>query len=167
MLPRFLPLLPIPAYTELAAAVRRRGDRAGSRRAGRHVDHAARAGLDLAAIATLGHLVGAAAVAEQDEELDAIADRARTMDGPLVILGDFNATPWSRPFRRVRARTGLCDSRAGFEASFPAASEIVRIPIDHLLASCSIGVRDRYIERDVGSDHLPVILDPIVPRPRG
>jgi len=83
-------------------------------------------------------------------------------------MGDFNATPWSRPFRRVLTRSGMCDSRTGFgmEASFPAAAALVRIPIDHVLASCSIGVRDRHIERDVGSAHLPVVIDLVVPRPR-
>jgi endonuclease/exonuclease/phosphatase (EEP) superfamily protein YafD len=112
--------------------------------------------------------VSEAAVAAQDEALDAVAERARRMAGPLVILGDFNATPWSTPFRRLLARSGLCDSRAGFgiAASFPAASAIVRIPIDHVLASCAIGVRDRRIERDVGSDHLPVVIELVVPRPR-
>jgi len=63
------------------------------------------------------------------------------------------------------ARSCLCDSRAGagVGASFPAASAILRIPIDHLLASCEIGVRERRVERDVGSDHLPVVLDLLIP----
>jgi endonuclease/exonuclease/phosphatase (EEP) superfamily protein YafD len=65
--------------------------------------------------------IDAAAVAAQRDELDAVAERTRRMTGPVLIMGDFNATPWSRPFRRVLARSGLCDSRAGFgiEASFP------------------------------------------------
>jgi len=32
-----------------------------------------------------------------------------------------------------------------------------------VLVSCSIGVRSRRIERDVGSDHLPVLVDLSVP----
>jgi endonuclease/exonuclease/phosphatase (EEP) superfamily protein YafD len=81
-------------------------------------------------------------------------------------MGDLNATPWSRPFRRFVGRSGLCDSRAGFgvQASFPAASALLRIPIDHVLVSCVIGVRNRRIGRDVGSDHLPVIVDLVLPR---
>ena len=81
-------------------------------------------------------------------------------------MGDYNATPWSRPFWRFVDRSGLCDSRAGFgvQASFPAMSAVLRIPIDHVLVSCSIGVRDRRIGRDVGSDHLPVIVDLVLPR---
>jgi endonuclease/exonuclease/phosphatase (EEP) superfamily protein YafD len=109
--------------------------------------------------------VSAAALAMQYRQLAAIAPRAAA-GAPVVILGDLNATPWSRPFRWLREHTGLCDSRAGFgiHASFPAASTLLRIPIDHLLASCAIGVRDRRIGRDVGSDHLPVLVDLVVPR---
>jgi endonuclease/exonuclease/phosphatase (EEP) superfamily protein YafD len=110
--------------------------------------------------------IGASAVVAQRDGFDAVADRARRMAGPVLIMGDFNATPWSRAFRRLLARSGLCDSRAGFgiEASFPATSTIVQIPIDHVLASCAIGVRDRHIERDIGSDHLPIVIDLVVPR---
>jgi endonuclease/exonuclease/phosphatase (EEP) superfamily protein YafD len=83
----------------------------------------------------------------------------------VLVMGDLNATPWSRPFRRLLRRSALCDSRAGFgvQASFPAASTLLRLPIDHLLASCGVGVRARRIGRDVGSDHLPVIVDVVVP----
>jgi len=104
------------------------------------------------------------ALADQRDELDAVADRARGMATPVIVLGDFNATPWSAPFRRVLARSGLCDSRAGFglQASWPTWSTIMRIPIDHLLASCSIGIVDRRLERDVGSDHFPVVIDLVV-----
>jgi endonuclease/exonuclease/phosphatase (EEP) superfamily protein YafD len=110
--------------------------------------------------------MSAAALAAQRDELDAVADRARALPGPVIVLGDFNATPWSRPFRRLLDRSGLCDSRAGFgiQSSFPAAVAWLRIPIDHLLATCSIGIADRHVERDVGSDHLPVSVELVVPR---
>lgn len=110
--------------------------------------------------------MSSAALAAQEHEVEAVAERARATAGPVVVMGDFNATPWSRAYRRFVARSGLCDSRAGFgiQATFPAASAILRIPIDHLLASCSVGVADRRVERDVGSDHLPVVIDLVVPR---
>jgi endonuclease/exonuclease/phosphatase (EEP) superfamily protein YafD len=109
--------------------------------------------------------MSSADVERQRRQLDLIAARARTAD-PVIVMGDFNATPWSRPFRRFVDRSGLCDSRAGYgiQASFPAMSAVLRIPIDHVLVSCSIGVRDRRIGRDVGSDHLPVIVDLVLPR---
>jgi len=101
----------------------------------------------------------------QDRELEAIAIRARALPAPVIVMGDLNATPWSRAFRRLVSSSGLCDSRAGFgiQASFPSTMPVMRIPIDHLLASCSIGITDRRVERDVGSDHLPVVVDLVVP----
>ncbi len=112
--------------------------------------------------------LSAAALADQRQELDAVADRVRQLPGPVLVIGDLNATPWSTPFRNLVARSGLCDSRTGFgiAASFPATMPAVRIPIDHLLASCAVGIRDRRVERDVGSDHLPVVIDLVVPRAR-
>ncbi|HMG23539.1 MAG TPA: endonuclease/exonuclease/phosphatase family protein, partial [Kofleriaceae bacterium] len=109
--------------------------------------------------------VSGEALAMQLDQVAAIAARAAS-SAPTIVLGDLNATPWSRPFAALRDGSGLCDSRAGFgiQASYPAASAVLRIPIDHLLASCSIGVRDRRIGRDVGSDHLPVLLELVVPR---
>jgi endonuclease/exonuclease/phosphatase (EEP) superfamily protein YafD len=105
--------------------------------------------------------VSAGALAQQEAQLAAVAARARQLAAPVVVLGDLNATPWSRPFARLRAHAGLCDSRRGFglQATFPAAAGRLGIPIDHLLVSCTVAVRARRIGRDVGSDHLPVIVD--------
>ncbi len=110
-------------------------------------------------------LVNGELLASQVAQLGAVAARVRTM-APVVVMGDLNATPWSRPFRDFSAASGLCDTRAGFglQASFPASSAVLRIPIDHVLVSCSIGVKSRTIERDVGSDHLPVLVELVVPR---
>ncbi|HSD87327.1 MAG TPA: endonuclease/exonuclease/phosphatase family protein [Kofleriaceae bacterium] len=107
-----------------------------------------------------------AAVDQQRAQFDAIADQTRSATPPVLVMGDFNTTPWSRLFQRLLGRSGLCDSRAGFgvQASFPAASALLRIPIDHVLLSCTVGVRDRRIGPDVGSDHLPVIVDLVFPR---
>jgi endonuclease/exonuclease/phosphatase (EEP) superfamily protein YafD len=97
----------------------------------------------------------------QGKHLAELAGHVTSLRGPLVLVGDLNATPWSRYFRRLVGTTGLCDSRAGFgyQGSYPASSTVLRIPIDHVLVSCDIGVRDRRIGPDVGSDHLPVIVD--------
>jgi endonuclease/exonuclease/phosphatase (EEP) superfamily protein YafD len=101
-----------------------------------------------------------------DEQLVAVGVRARALAPRSIILGDFNSTPWSRPFRRITEASGFCDSRAGFglQTSWvPEISRIMQIPIDHALVSCNIGVRDHRIERDVGSDHRPVIIDLVLP----
>jgi endonuclease/exonuclease/phosphatase (EEP) superfamily protein YafD len=103
---------------------------------------------------------------DQLRHFDEVAARVRGFTAPFVLMGDFNATPWSRAFVRLRGATGACDTRAGFGAhtSFPAGGWLLRIPIDHVLVACSIGVRDRRVGPDVGSDHLPVTVDLVVPR---
>lgn len=105
--------------------------------------------------------VTAWAEAAQEAHLAAVAHRLRALPRPLVFAGDLNATPWSRVFRKLVGTAGLCDTRAGFgyQGSYPAGSVLRRIPIDHVLVSCDVGVRDRAIGPDVGSDHLPVIVD--------
>jgi endonuclease/exonuclease/phosphatase (EEP) superfamily protein YafD len=109
--------------------------------------------------------VKSTSLSRQRAVLDAAAARARQLPPPIVMMGDLNATPWSVAFRRVVARSDLCDTRAGFgvQATFPVDSWLLRIPIDHVLASCSIGVADRRVERDVGSDHLPIVADLVIP----
>lgn len=101
----------------------------------------------------------------QTRQLDAVAARALTLPPPVAIAGDLNATPWSRTFLRLVARSGLCDSRAGFglQTTFPTNLAILGIPIDHVLLSCDVGVRDRRIGPAIGSDHFPVILDLVLP----
>lgn len=108
-----------------------------------------------------------ATAASHRRQLEAVAERVAALSGPIIVAGDFNATPWSRPFSRFLAATGLYDSRTGFgvHATFPTfQSPLFRIPIDHVLLSPSIGVITRRVERFVGSDHLPVFLELNLPR---
>ena len=35
-------------------------------------------------------------------------------DHPLILMGDFNTTPWSLAFRRLIRQTGLRNAAAGF-----------------------------------------------------
>jgi endonuclease/exonuclease/phosphatase (EEP) superfamily protein YafD len=113
------------------------------------------------------HYSQLAAVARRVVELRAAAaPSGRAV--PVILAGDLNTTPWSRAFASLREVTGLIDTRAGFgvHASFPAdpAAALLRIPIDHVLVSPEIGVLDRRIERDIGSDHLPVLVELQLPR---
>ena len=78
------------------------------------------------------------------------------------MLGDFNATPWSWPFRRMLSTGALVNSQSGFglQPTFPATTNVaLRVPIDHLLHSDLIGVRDRRTGPALGSDHFPLIVD--------
>lgn len=97
----------------------------------------------------------------RNEQLDAVAKWVRSQTNPVVVLGDLNATPWSYYFRRFVSESGLVDSSkgTGIHATWPAGFFPLRIPIDHCLASPDIGVAGKMIGGNVGSDHLPVIVD--------
>ncbi len=76
-----------------------------------------------------------------------------------IVLGDCNATRWSRPFARAIERAGLRDSSDGhgYQGSWPARlPSWLRIPIDHVLVSASLEATSRGLGPAFGSDHLPV-----------
>ncbi|HEY9616802.1 MAG TPA: endonuclease/exonuclease/phosphatase family protein [Microcoleaceae cyanobacterium] len=80
----------------------------------------------------------------------------------VVMIGDFNTTPWSSRFRQLLQDSQLLNSQRGFglqptwNAYWPP---LLRIAIDHCLHSRAFIVQNRTIGADVGSDHLPLQVD--------
>jgi len=94
--------------------------------------------------------------------LDDVAEKIHSISGPVLLLGDLNITPWSKKFRRLKERSGLTDSADGhgYLATWPTlASRVLRIPLDHCLVSPEITVLRRWTGPQVGSDHLPLLVD--------
>lgn len=98
----------------------------------------------------------------RDEQLLWARDWILDQVGPVIVTGDFNATPYSYSYRNLRAATGLHDSIRGFglELSYPAeASPIFQVAIDHLLYSDGLEIVDRRLGPAMGSDHYPLTVD--------
>jgi endonuclease/exonuclease/phosphatase (EEP) superfamily protein YafD len=95
----------------------------------------------------------------------AVAARLASENAPSVLLGDLNCTPWSPAFADLLGEAGLRDSALGYglRTTWLSALPFVGLPIDHVLASPGIGVRDRRVGPDVGSDHFPVIAELVLP----
>lgn len=102
--------------------------------------------------------VGAALARERDALIERIGDWAREARDPLIVCGDFNATPWSYPMRRLRARTGLHDASRGRGPlpTWPRHLGWAGIPIDHCLHSDALAVVERRVGPWLGSDHRPL-----------
>ncbi len=96
----------------------------------------------------------------RDRQLAAVGARVAGTHGPIIVLGDLNATPWSTPFRALLRDTGLRDASdgRGIHATWPANFPLMLIPIDHFLYSDGVAVIDERVGRDVGSDHYPLIV---------
>lgn len=93
---------------------------------------------------------------------------------PLIVVGDLNTSPWSATFQHFLKSSGLQDSQQGFglQPSWPTyipklnmplrlfnvTVPVTVIPIDHVLLSPDWAVLNRKTGLDIGSDHLPVII---------
>ncbi len=107
-------------------------------------------------------------MARRDAVIEAARAAVDNAQEPLVLVGDFNATPWSPIMRNVRATDlELVDCSALYQPTWsPFASrpigEYLGLPIDFAyvgkdtVAGCRLG-------GPMGSDHLPLILDLVLP----
>ena len=82
------------------------------------------------------------------------------VDGPLIITGDFNSTPYNWAYRHIAQ--GLQDTFAaaghGWGATYPAVTPLVRI--DYILASSHWEVLGTWVPSAATlSDHRPVVAD--------
>lgn len=98
----------------------------------------------------------------RDAQLWFATEWAADRDGAFMVVGDFNATPWSWPFRRLVSEAPLRNSQIGFglQPSFSSTSSVLfRVPIDHLLHSDELVVHERRLGPSMGSDHYPLVVD--------
>jgi endonuclease/exonuclease/phosphatase (EEP) superfamily protein YafD len=103
----------------------------------------------------------------RNRQLEELPDLVRSVKGAVLVLGDLNTAPWSPHFKKLLRRSGLRDSRRGrgiqptWQAGHPY---FLRIPLDHILHSPEIVVLRRELGPNIGSDHLPVIVELSFPR---
>jgi endonuclease/exonuclease/phosphatase family metal-dependent hydrolase len=87
---------------------------------------------------------------------------------PVILCGDFNASPDSQAVRRLEARLHNVLGADRKERSLRTWSG--RMPlrrIDHVLVSEGIGTAGAHVPRNrlsrVASDHLPLVVDLVCP----
>jgi endonuclease/exonuclease/phosphatase (EEP) superfamily protein YafD len=88
----------------------------------------------------------------------------KTIDGngPLIVMGDFNATPFSRITKLVESGLGL--QRQTALPSWPADRFMPQLAIDHIFTSPGIHALDNPVAgKAAGSDHLPIVMTLAVP----
>lgn len=119
----------------------------------------------------------------RNSQLREIADYAKAFKKPLIISGDMNISPWSYHYKKMMEVSDLTDTQifSGLQPSWPVGEyvnnqrdfvekynlfwakgivkQFARIPIDHIWVNDQISVVKRQLGEELGSDHLPVILD--------
>jgi len=81
--------------------------------------------------------------------------------GPRMILGDLNCTPWSPYFKQLTTTAQVRDSGRwrGWAPTWYSGLPLLHLPIDHCLVSDEIKIHHRKVERWVGSDHRPLLVE--------
>ncbi|MCB0211763.1 MAG: endonuclease/exonuclease/phosphatase family protein [Anaerolineae bacterium] len=97
----------------------------------------------------------------RNSELHTIQTMIANESGPLILLGDFNAAPWSYPMRQLVAATNLQHAALGFgiRPTWYFERIIFGAPLDHVFVSPDWAVTSYTIGGDIGSDHTPVMAD--------
>jgi endonuclease/exonuclease/phosphatase (EEP) superfamily protein YafD len=107
--------------------------------------------------------------AARNWQLRALADHVAAIPGPLVVMGDFNVTPYSPYYTDWLARTGLTDTRRGrtLSPSWPAYFPLLGIPIDHCAVSRDVTIVAHRGLPAFGSDHYPILAELALPAAGG
>ena len=76
---------------------------------------------------------------------------------PVILAGDLNLTMWNDNYRPLVETGGLQNAREGHGVgpTWPSILPI-GVPIDHILATREVALREFRVLRGVGSDHLPI-----------
>jgi endonuclease/exonuclease/phosphatase (EEP) superfamily protein YafD len=86
-----------------------------------------------------------------------LIDWRRTVDGPVIVAGDFNSVSSARIGRMIRADTDLI-AAPGWPGTWHSAMPAwTAITIDHIYRSPDLALMERRLGRPNGSDHRPVI----------
>jgi endonuclease/exonuclease/phosphatase (EEP) superfamily protein YafD len=84
-------------------------------------------------------------------------------DYPTIVAGDFNLTPESAIYKRYWGDLRNAFGRAGFGTGYTKHTRHWGARIDQILTSDDIGAHASFTGKDVGSDHLPLIADLVLP----
>jgi endonuclease/exonuclease/phosphatase (EEP) superfamily protein YafD len=108
-------------------------------------------------------------IERQQQELAAAAADVNAVSGPLLVVGDFNSTPWSYAMKGFEAQTGLRRETRNL-ITYPefitvprrvSRSGLVRLtpflPLDQAFER-GLTVTELHRGPETGSDHLPVVF---------
>jgi endonuclease/exonuclease/phosphatase (EEP) superfamily protein YafD len=113
--------------------------------------------LDVHAVPPLGTVMAE----RRNQHLSAIRAWIEAQSDPVILLGDLNLTMYSPEYRRFTRGLGLQNARQGFGplGTWPTWVPFARLPLDQCLLRGDLAVVSCASGPDIGSDHLPLIVD--------
>ena len=120
------------------------------------------------------HLDWPLPVARQTMQFEALSAAVAATKGPLLVVGDFNSTPWSYALRDFAMRSML-ERQTRNVVTFPLRftapyrffpdglmDTLPLLPLDHVLTR-GVSVHEVHAAAETGSDHLPIVVTFSVP----
>jgi len=97
----------------------------------------------------------------RNRQLSEIAKMVSQLQSEVVLIGDLNTSSFSTHFKSLIEESGLEDSRNGFGVltTWPTWLSLVQTTLDHCLISPGLLVKSRETGDDLGSDHLPILIE--------
>lgn len=92
---------------------------------------------------------------------ETLAGPVAGLDGPVVVVGDFNATPYTPSLRTFVRAAGLT-SACRFQGTYPARARGLGLPIDHVLVR-NARITGLGTGRWFGSDHRALRAELVLP----
>ena len=90
-------------------------------------------------------------------ELDQLAHRVRSIEGPVIVAGDLNTTIWANAFDNFRRKSGLIHMGRLIPTWPVRPLPLPQIGIDHIFVSPELRLSDVAAGQAAGSDHLPLV----------
>lgn len=98
------------------------------------------------------------------EQADIISDIVKETRSPMVLCGDFNDTPASYTYKRLKGRMndGFKSAGKGYMYTYRGAKGLMRI--DYIFHSEELGAVNYYSPNYNWSDHNPVVMEMNLPQ---
>ena len=93
----------------------------------------------------------------RNRHIQQIADYLKSVDGPVLAIGDYNAVPWNPFIVAMKQEARLHDSRRAFTPTYPSRLQDGGLPIDYVFHSKDFTCLDFYAISAEGTDHRGVV----------
>lgn len=104
---------------------------------------------------------------KRNAQAEALANVVKGLPGRKIVVGNFNMTPYSMTFGKMKGIAELQDTRQGIGIQpnwhWPSDADLdvyfLRFPVDHILVNSQVGTSTRRVGADFGATHRPIIVE--------